>query len=128
MKRESITSPNAPEAIGPYSPAMRVGNTVYLSGQIALDPASGQLINASFHEESRRVFRNLEAVLAAAGASFGDVVRMTVYLTDLSNFSFVNAVMSEFLPPPFPARAAIGVSGLPRGAAIEVDAIAVIAD
>ena len=118
----SITTPEAPAAIGPYSQAVRAGDTVYLSGQIPLDPKTMQLVEG-FENQVRRVFENLRAVCRAAGGDFRDVVRVTVYLTDLANFSKVNEVMATYFQEPYPARAAIGVASLPRGAAVEIDAI-----
>ena len=117
-----IQTRDAPAAIGAYSQAVRAGNTVYLSGQIGLDPASLQLaegIDAQIH----RVFANLAAVAKAAGLGLEDAVRMTVYLTDLSHFAKVNDIMAQYVPQPFPARAAVGVASLPRGALVEIDAI-----
>ena len=113
-------------AIGAYSQAVRSGNTVYLSGQIALDPGTMELAAPDFEAEARQAFRNLTAVIAAAGGTPGDAVKLTVYLTDMGDFSVVNAVMSEFFDEPFPARAAIGVASLPRGARVEVDGILVL--
>ena len=117
-----IQTRDAPAAIGAYSQGVRAGNTVYLSGQIGLDPASMQLaegIEAQIH----RVFANLAAVARAAGLGLEDTVRMTVYLTDLSHFAKVNDIMAQYVPQPFPARAAVGVASLPRGALVEIDAI-----
>jgi reactive intermediate/imine deaminase len=117
-----IQSSDAPAAIGAYSQGVRAGNTVYLSGQIGLDPAGMQLaegIDAQIH----RVFANLAAVARAAGLGLEDAVRMTVYLTDLSHFAKVNDIMAQYVPQPFPARAAVGVASLPRGALVEIDAI-----
>ncbi|MDH4096310.1 MAG: Rid family detoxifying hydrolase [Betaproteobacteria bacterium] len=117
-----IQTRDAPAAIGAYSQAVRAGSTVYLSGQIGLDPASMQLaegIEAQIH----RVFANLAAVARAAGLGLEDVVRMTVYLTDLAHFAKVNDIMAQYVPQPFPARAAVGVASLPRGALVEIDAI-----
>lgn len=128
MNREAITSEIAPDAIGPYSHAIRAGNLLYLSGQIALDPSTMELVSDSFRKETKQVFANIEAVLKAAGASLRDVAKMTVYLTDLNNFDTVNAVMSETLQYPFPARVAVGVSALPRGASIEIETIALLDD
>lgn len=126
MKREIITTDKAPAAIGTYSQAVRCGSTVYLSGQIPLDPATMELVAESIDAEIRQVFRNLAAVAAAAGGGLGDVVKLNVYLTDLSHFPRVNEIMTEFFRPPFPARAAIGVAALPRGAHIEADAVMVL--
>jgi reactive intermediate/imine deaminase len=125
MTRQPITSPDAPGAIGTYSQGIRAGNTVYLSGQLPLDPRTGELLTGDTHAQVRQVFRNLAAVATAAGASLGDAVRVTVYLTDLKHFPVVNEVMAEFFPQPYPARAAIGVASLPRGATVEADAVLV---
>jgi reactive intermediate/imine deaminase len=125
MPREIIQTADAPQAIGTYSQAVRADRTVYLSGQIGLDPASMQLadgIDAQIHQ----VFRNLRAVSAAASASLGDAVKLTVYLTDLSHFSRVNEIMAQYFQPPYPARAAVGVASLPRAALVEVDAVLVL--
>jgi len=118
-----IQTKDAPAAIGTYSQAVRAGDTVYLSGQIPLDPASGQMVQGEFEDRVRRVFDNLRAVCRAAGGDFNRVVRVTVYLTDLANFAKVNEVMSAYFKEPYPARAAVGVASLPRGADVEVDAV-----
>ena len=123
MPRQAIHTDAAPAAIGPYSQAVRHGNTVWLSGQIPLDPATGQLVTGDIAAQARRVFDNLRAVCTAAGGSFDDVVRVGIYLTDLGDFAAVNAVMAENFAAPFPARSTIEVSALPRGAHVEVDAI-----
>jgi len=123
MARDPVSTEHAPAAIGPYSQAVRSGRLVFLSGQIPLDPATGQLVEGDIAAQARRVFDNLRAVCAAAGASFDDVVRVGIYLTDLGDFAAVNAVMAENFSAPFPARSTIEVSGLPRGARVEVDAI-----
>ena len=125
-KRTIITTTAAPAAIGPYSQAVRIGSTVYLSGQIPLDPATGQLVAGDFAAQARRVFENLSAVAAAAGGSLADVARLTVYLIDLGRFVEVNEIMTSYFSAPYPARAAIGVAALPRNSAIEVDAIMVL--
>jgi reactive intermediate/imine deaminase len=125
MSREIISTDRAPRAIGPYSQAVRAGDTVYLSGQIALDPASGELVAGGFEAEARRVFDNLRAVTAAAGATLDDAVRVTVYLVDLGRFPVVNAIMAEYFREPFPARVTIGVASLPKGAQVEVDCVLV---
>jgi reactive intermediate/imine deaminase len=117
-----ISTPEAPAAIGTYSQAVRAGDTVYLSGQIPLDPRTMQLVDG-FENQVTRVFENLRAVCRAAGGDFDKVVRVTVYLTDLANFAKVNEVMSTYFREPFPARAAVGVAALPRGAAVEIDAV-----
>ena len=123
MNKETISSKQAPAAIGPYSQAVKVGNTVYLSGQIPLDPQTANLVRGDFDSQARQVFKNLEAVAKAAGGSLSDAVKLTVYLTDLDNFNLLNDVMAEVLSPPFPARAAVQVSALPKGASIEIDAV-----
>ena len=125
MIRSIVSTRNAPAAIGTYSQAVRVGDTVYLSGQIALDPGSGQLVEG-VDAQIHRVFGNLRAVAEAAGGSLNDVVKLTVYLTDLAHFSRVNEVMVGYFSEPYPARAAIGVAALPRGALIEADAVLVL--
>ncbi len=125
MPREPISTQRAPAAIGPYSQAVRAGSTVYLSGQIPLDPATGELVQADIATEARRVFDNLRAVCEAAGGSLDDVARVGIYLTDLSDFVAVNAVMADYFQAPYPARSTIQVSALPRGARIEVDAVLV---
>ncbi|MFA7267720.1 MAG: Rid family detoxifying hydrolase [Sterolibacterium sp.] len=122
MSRKIIVAPNAPAAIGTYSQAVQVGNTVYLSGQIGLDPVSMQMLEG-IDAQIVRVFENLKAVAAAAGASLNDAVKLTIYLTDLGNFAKVNETMARYLDQPYPARAAVGVKELPRGALIEADAI-----
>jgi reactive intermediate/imine deaminase len=126
MAKQAIQTKDAPAAIGAYSKAIRAGNTIYLSGQIPLDPKSMQLVTGDTRAEIERVFDNLAAVAAAAGASLENAVRITVYLTDLKNFALVNEVMAEYFKEPYPARAAIGVAALPRGAAVEVDAVLVV--
>jgi reactive intermediate/imine deaminase len=123
MTREIIHTEHAPKAIGTYSPAVRVGNTVYVSGQIPLDPATMQLVTDDIGAEIRRVFDNLSAIARAAGASLADAVKLTVYLTDLAHFGKVNEIMATYLRDPYPARAAIGVAQLPRGARVEIDCI-----
>jgi reactive intermediate/imine deaminase len=123
--RNIIRTNRAPQAIGPYSQAVRAGDTVYLSGQIPLDPATGELVGGDIAAQARRVFDNIGAVLEAAGASFGEVVRVGIYLKDLGDFVAVNDVMKQYFAEPYPARSTIGVAALPRGAAIEVDVIAV---
>ena len=118
-----ITTADAPAAIGTYSQAVRAGDTVYLSGQIPLDPKSMKLVEGDFESQAKRVFENLRAVCRAAGGDFDRVVRVTVYLTDLANFAKVNEVMATYFREPYPARAAIGVASLPRGALVEIDAV-----
>jgi reactive intermediate/imine deaminase len=120
-----IRTERAPKAIGPYSQAVRAGDTVYTSGQIPLDPATGELVGGDISAQTRRVFDNIGAVLEAAGASFADVVRVGIYLADLGDFAAVNEVMKQYFDEPYPARSTIGVAALPRGAAVEIDVIAV---
>lgn len=126
MSRQPIHSDAAPAAIGPYSQAVRHGNTVYLSGQIPLDPGTGQLVEGDIAAQARRAFDNLGAVCAAAGGSFANVVRVGLYLTDLAEFAAVNAVMADYFQAPYPARSTIQVSALPRNAQFEVDAVMVL--
>ena len=118
-----ISTPDAPAAIGTYSQAVRAGDTVYLSGQIPLDPKTMKIVDGDFEAQARRVFDNLRAVCRAGGGDFDRVVRITVYLTDLGNFAKVNEVMATYFREPFPARAAIGVASLPRGSLVEIDAV-----
>ena len=125
MSRKIISTPAAPAAIGPYSQAVRAGNTVYCSGQIGLEPETGQLAEG-FEAQAVRIFENLKAVAEAAGGTLADAVRITLYLTDLSNFAQVNELMMRYFAEPYPARAAVGVRELPRGALVEADAILVI--
>ncbi|KAB8198301.1 RidA family protein [Lysobacter maris] len=126
MSRQIIHTDNAPAAIGPYSQAVRAGNTVYLSGQIPLDPATGEIVSGDISAQARRSFENLKAVCEAAGGSLAQVVRLGLYVTDLGDFAAVNAVMGEYFQAPYPARSTIEVAGLPKGAAFEVDAILVL--
>jgi reactive intermediate/imine deaminase len=126
MSRQIIATAQAPAAIGPYSQAVRAGTTVYCSGQIPLDPATGALVEGDITAQARRVFENLKAVAAAAGGSLDDAVRVGIYVTDLQHFAAVNAVMAEYFKTPYPARSTIEVSGLPKGAQVEVDAILVV--
>jgi reactive intermediate/imine deaminase len=123
MTREIIQTSRAPEAIGTYSQAVRCGTTVYLSGQIPLVPESMELQEGDMEAQVRRVFDNLAAVAEAAGGSLADVVKLNVFLPDLGHFAIVNAVMAEYFQPPYPARAAVGVAALPRGAQVEMDAV-----
>jgi len=123
MKKEVIHTAAAPAAIGTYSQAIRAGGMVYVSGQIPLDPATGELVGPDIRAQIRQVFMNLAAVAAGAGTDLGRAVKITVFLTDLGHFPLVNEIMAEFVPEPYPARAALGVSALPRGAAVEADAI-----
>ena len=126
MSKQIIHSQHAPVAIGAYSQAVKVGNTVYLSGQIPLDAATMTLIDGPMDAQIRRVFDNLKAVAETAGGSFNDFVKLNVYLTDLSHFALVNEIMSGYFNEPFPARAVIGVASLPRGASVEIDAVMVL--
>ena len=125
MAKTPISTAAAPAAIGPYSQAIRSSNTIYMSGQIGLDPVSGQLAQG-IDAQIVRVFDNLQAVAAASGGSLADAVRVTIYLTDLAHFAKVNEAMAKYLPAPYPARAAVGVASLPRGALVEADAILVL--
>jgi reactive intermediate/imine deaminase len=123
MKRQIIQTTDAPKAIGPYSQAVRAGDTVYVSGQIPLDPASGQLVSGDIELEIRRVFDNLTAIAQAAGGSLANVVKLNVFLTDLTHFPKVNEIMARYFSEPYPARAAIGVAALPRGARVEMECV-----
>jgi reactive intermediate/imine deaminase len=123
LTKRPIHTDKAPAAIGTYSQAVRAGNLVFLSGQIPLDPATGELVRGDFEARARRVFENLKAVAEAAGGTLDDVVKVTVYLTDLANFAKVNAVMAGYFSEPYPARAAVGVASLPKGADVEAEAV-----
>ena len=122
--KQAIQSDNAPAPIGPYSQAVKVGDTMYLSGQVPLDPATGELIDGDIDAMARRIFDNLAAVMAAAGGSLADIVKLTLYLVDLNDFAKVNAVMAEYFQEPYPSRATVAIAGLPKGAPVEVEAIA----
>lgn len=124
MTRKAIATPTAPSAIGAYSQAIRAGDTVYLSGQIPLDPTSMDLVSGA-REQIHQVFRNLRAVANAAGGDFGDIVKLNIYLTDLADFPLVNEVMAEYFDEPYPARAAVGVASLPKGARVEMEGVLV---
>ena len=124
--KQIISTDGAPQAIGTYSQAVRAGSTVYLSGQIGLDPASMQLVEG-IEAQVRRVFDNLSAVAAASGGSLADIVKLNIFLTDLANFALVNSIMAEYFQQPYPARAAVGVASLPRGALVEADGVMVVA-
>lgn len=128
MSKTPIHSDNAPAAIGPYSQAVRAGNTVYLSGQIPLDPATGDVIDGDFTNLTNRVFDNLAAVVEAAGGTMDDIVKLNVFLTDLSHFATVNELMAERFSEPYPARAAVQVAALPKGVPVEMDAVMVLGD
>lgn len=123
MSREIINTSNAPQAIGTYSQAVKSGNRVYMSGQIPLDPKSMELVAGDIVTQIRRVLDNLQAVAQAAGGSLNDLVKLNVYLTDLANFPQVNQVMAEYFTEPYPARAAVGVASLPKGAEVEMDGV-----
>jgi reactive intermediate/imine deaminase len=128
MKKSIVTTSAAPAAIGTYSQAVKVDNTVYLSGQIPLDPASGEMLVGEARAQITRVFDNLAAVAKAAGGSLQDVVKLNVFLTDLKNFPLVNEIMAQYFKEPYPARAAVGVAALPRGAQVEMDAVMVLGE
>jgi len=123
---EIIATNEAPKAIGPYSQAIRSGNTLYTSGQIALDPATGNLVDGDFAAQVHRVFENMKAVLAAGGSGFSNVVKATVYLTDLANFATLNEIYASYFGDTKPARSTVGVSQLPKGALVEIDLIAIV--
>ncbi len=123
MSRSIISTPNAPQAIGTYSQAVKCGNTVYVSGQIPLDPNTGALVSGDMDKHIRRVFDNLLAIITAAGGDFSDVAKLNVFLTDLNHFALVNQIMSEYFTEPYPARAAIQVAALPKAATVEMDCI-----
>ena len=126
MTKTVVSTSNAPAAIGPYSQAIKAGNTAYLSGQIPLDPATGELVPGGITEQATQAFKNLAAVAAEAGGSLADCVKLTLYLTDLSQFGEVNEVMKAFISEPYPARATIGIASLPKGALFQVDAVMVL--
>ncbi len=125
MNRSIISTTNAPAAIGTYSQAVKIGNTIYLSGQIGLDPASMQMVDG-IEAQIVRVFDNLKAVCDAAGASLNDIVKLNIFLTDLGHFALVNEIMARYFTQPYPARAAIGVAALPRAALVEMDGVVVV--
>lgn len=126
MAKTIIQTDDAPQAIGTYSQAVKVDNTVYISGQIPLDPASMEVVSGGIEAEITRVFDNLQAVANASGSSLADVVKLNIYLTDLSNFPTVNEIMAQYFQQPYPARAAIGVAALPKAVGVEMDAVLVI--
>ncbi len=128
MTREPIQTDAAPAAIGPYSQALKVGATIYLSGQIPLDPRTGELVQGDFDAQVRQVLTNLKAVAQAAGGGLDRIVKLTVYLTDLAEFPRVNAAMTNYFTAPYPARAAVGVSALPKGAEVEMEGIMVLTE
>lgn len=123
MSRTAVHTDHAPKAIGPYSQAVRAGNSVYLSGQIALEPKTGELVSGGIEAQARRVFENLKAVAEASGKGLDAVVKVNIYLTDLGHFATVNEIMAGYFREPYPARATLGVAALPRGALVEVDAV-----
>jgi reactive intermediate/imine deaminase len=123
-----INTSKAPAAIGPYSQAIKAGNTIYLSGQIPLDPATMAIVSEDFEAQARQVFTNLQAVCEEAAGSLSDIVKLNLYLVDLDNFAIVNHVMEEFFTAPFPARAAVGVKALPKGSQVEAEAVMIIGD
>ena len=123
MARTIISTAHAPKAVGTYSQAVRCGKTVYVSGQIPLDPASSELVQGPIEAHIRRVFDNLKAIVGAAGGDFSQVAKLNVYLTDLGNFSTLNKIMAEYFVEPYPARAAIGVAALPKGAQVGIDCV-----
>jgi reactive intermediate/imine deaminase len=125
-KKEIISTDSAPSAIGTYSQAVKSGNTVYISGQIPLDPESMEVVDESFEAAAHQVFKNLEAVANAAGGSLADAVKLNISMTDLGNFAAVNEIMAQYIAQPYPARAAVGVASLPKGVPIEVEAILVV--
>jgi reactive intermediate/imine deaminase len=123
MSKQIISTTNAPAAIGTYSQATRVGNTIWVSGQIPMDPATKELVKGDMEAQVRRVFENMKAIVLASGASMDEVVKVSIFLIDLAHFALVNKVMAEYFREPYPARAAIGVASLPRGAQIEAECI-----
>jgi reactive intermediate/imine deaminase len=123
MSKQIISTADAPSAIGPYSQAVRVGNTIWVSGQIPLDPATKELVTGDIEAQIRRVFDNLKIIVVASGATLDEVVKVNIFLIDLSHFALVNKVMAEYFRAPYPARAAVGVASLPRGAQVEVECI-----
>ena len=123
MSKQIVSTSAAPAAIGPYSQAVRAGNTLWLSGQVPLDPVTKELVQGDIETQTRRVFDNIKAVVAAGGANIDDVVKTTIFLTDLSHFALVNKVMAEYFREPYPARSTVGVAALPRGAQVEVECI-----
>ena len=121
MARKTIHTDQAPKAIGPYSQAVRVGDTVYMAGQIPLDPVTMQMVEGDFDKEARRVFENIKAVIAAAGGGFEHVVKVTIFLTDFANFAKVNELMAQYFKEPYPARSTVAVAALPRNARVEIE-------
>jgi 2-iminobutanoate/2-iminopropanoate deaminase len=128
MEKHTIHSEQAPKALGPYSQAVRWGNILFVSGQVGVDPVTGKLVEGGVEAQAQQVFKNLAAVLAAAGINFRRLLKTTVFLKDMAHFKIVNEVYASQVPPPFPARAAVAVAELPLGAAVEIEAIAALAD
>jgi 2-iminobutanoate/2-iminopropanoate deaminase len=126
MNKEIVSTPAAPAAIGPYSQAVKTGLVVFTSGQIGLDPRTGEMVSAEFEPQVRQAFANLDAVARAAGGSLANAVKFSLFLTDLSKFSTVNQIMGELVPKPYPARSTVGVASLPKGAQFEVEAVLVL--
>lgn len=126
MSKQIIHTDKAPAAIGAYSQAVRAGNTVWISGQIPLDPATGEVVEGGFAEQTEQVFKNLAAVIEAAGGTFDQVVKVNAYLTDLANFAIFNETMAKYMNQPYPARAAVGINSLPKGVLVEAEAILVL--
>jgi 2-iminobutanoate/2-iminopropanoate deaminase len=126
VEKTVVKAPNAAPAIGPYSPALRVGNLLFLSGQIPLDPATGELVEGDISAQTRRVLQNMGDLLTAAGAGFADVARTTIFLADMNDFATVNAIYASFFSEPYPARATVQVARLPKDVRVEIDAIAVV--
>ena len=126
MNKEIVSTPSAPAAIGPYSQAVKTGLVVFTSGQIGLDPRTGELVSQDFEAQTRQAFANLAAVAQASGGSLANAVKFTLFLTDLAQFSKANAIMSEVVPQPYPARSTVGVASLPKGAQFEVEAVLVL--
>ena len=126
MKKEIISTENAPKAIGPYSQAVKAGNFMFISGQIPLDPKTGDLVSESIEDQAKQVLNNIKSICKAAGYSLDDIVKISIFLTDLGNFATVNEVMKEYFAEPYPARATVEVSGLPLGVNIEIEAIVLI--
>ena len=126
MSKEIVSTENAPQAIGPYSQAVKAGNLMFISGQIPLDPKTGDLVSESIEEQAKQVLDNVKSICEAAGSSLDDIVKISIFLTDLNNFSVVNDVMKEYFSEPYPARATVEVSGLPLGVNVEIEAIVLI--
>ena len=126
MTKEIISTKNAPQAIGPYSQAVKAGNLMFISGQITLDPESGDLVSQTIEDQAKQVLENVKSICEAAGCSLDDIVKISIFLTDLSNFAVVNDMMKEYFSEPYPARATVEVSGLPLGVNVEIEAIVLI--